>query len=93
MAIFAFSVSGEYSCQSEFIIIPPLKLRWRRLNVLEVHGITASRKIHRWTNTKITYYLAQVKDNWFNFFFNLVSLNKNIACVEQGNSRLYLERN
>ena len=91
MAIFAFGVSGESPCQSEFI--PPLKLRSRRLNVLEVHGITASRKIHCWTNKKITYYFALVNDNWFNFFFTLVSLNKKIACVEQGNSRLYLERN
>ena len=32
-------------------------------------------------------------DNWFNFYFVLVSLNKKIASVEQGNSRLYLERN
>ena len=37
MAIFAFGVSGEYPCQSEFI--PPFKLQTRRLNVLEVHGI------------------------------------------------------
>ena len=36
------------SCQSEFIL--RLKLRTRRLNVLEVHGIKASVKIHRWTN-------------------------------------------
>ena len=33
-----------------------------------------------------------VNDNWFHFFFVLVSLNK-IACVEQGNSWFYLERN
>ena len=62
---FSFSVSEEHSCQSEFI--PPLKLRSRRLNVLEVHGITASRKIHRWANKKINfYYLALANDNWFN---------------------------
>ena len=52
MAIFAFGVSGEYPCQSEFI--PPF-MRTRRLNALEVHGIeTASMKIQRWTNKKIT---------------------------------------
>ena len=34
-----------------------------------------------------------VNDNWFHFFFVLVSLNKKIVCVEQGNSWLYLERN
>ena len=53
------------SCQSEFI---PLKLRTRRLNVLEVLGITESVKIHRWTNEKMTN-LALVNDNWFNFYF------------------------
>ena len=63
MAIF-----GEYlvSCQSEFI--PPFKLRTRRLNVPEVHGITASVKIHRWTNKKTTN-LALANDSWFNFYF------------------------
>ena len=66
MAIFAFGVNGEYSCQSEFI--PPFKLRTRRLNVLEVHCITASVKIHRWTNKKTTN-LALVKESWFNFYF------------------------
>ena len=45
MAIFAFDVNGEYPCQSEFI--PLFKLRTRRLNALEVNGITASMKIHR----------------------------------------------
>ena len=54
------------SCQSEFI--PPFKLRTRRLNVLEVLGITESVKIHRWTNEKMTN-LALVNDNWFNFYF------------------------
>ena len=54
------------SCQSEFI--PPFKLRTRRLNVLEVLGITESVKIHRWTNEKTTN-LALVNDNWFNFYF------------------------
>ena len=54
------------SCQSEFI--PPFKLRTRRLNVLEVFGITESVKIHRWTNEKMTN-LALVNDNWFNFYF------------------------
>ena len=54
------------SCQSEFI--PPFKLRTRRLNVLEVLGITKSVKIHRWTNEKMTN-LALVNDNWFNFYF------------------------
>ena len=54
------------SCQSEFI--PPFKLRTRRLNVLEVLGITESVKIHRWTNEKITN-LALVNDNWCNFCF------------------------
>ena len=52
MAIFAFGVSGEYPCQSEFI--PRFKLQTMLLNVLEVHGITASMKIHRWTNEKKT---------------------------------------
>ena len=54
------------SCQSEFI--PPFKLRTRRLNVLEVLGITESVKIHRCTNEKMTN-LALVNDNWFNFYF------------------------
>ena len=55
------------SCQSEFI--PPFtELRTRRLNVLEVLGITESVKIHRWTNEKMTN-LALVNDNWFNFYF------------------------
>ena len=54
------------SCQSEFI--PPFKLRTRRLNVLEVFGITESVKIHRWTNEKMTN-LALVNDNCFNFYF------------------------
>ena len=54
------------SCQSEFI--PTFKLRTRRLNVLEVLGITESVKIHRWTNEKMTN-LALVNDNWFNFYF------------------------
>ena len=53
------------SCQSEFI--PPFKLRTKRLNVLEVLGITASVKIHRWTNEKITN-LALVNDSWFKFY-------------------------
>ena len=34
-----------------------------------------------------------VNDNWFHFFFVLVSSNKKIAFVEQGNRWLYLERN
>ena len=71
------------SCQSEFI--PPFKLRTRGLNVLEVLGITASLKIHRWTNEKITN-LALVNDNWFNFTLLLVTLNNKIARVELGNS-------
>ena len=55
------------------------------LNVLEVHGITALMNIHRWTNKKITlYFLTLENDNWFNFYFVLVSLNKKIASVEQG---------
>ena len=54
------------SCQSEFI--PPFKLRTRRLNFLEVFGITESVKIHRWTNEKMTN-LALVNDNCFNFYF------------------------
>ena len=54
------------SCQSEFI--PPFKLRTRRLNVVELHGITASVKIHRWTNKKTTN-LALANDSWFNFYF------------------------
>ena len=32
MAMFAFGVSGEYPCQSEFI--PPFKMPRRRLNAL-----------------------------------------------------------
>ena len=63
------------------------------LNVLEVHGITALMNIHRWTNKKITlYFLTLENDNWFNFYFVLVSLNKKIASLEQRNSRLYTLR-
>ena len=76
IAIFAFGVSEEYPCQSEFI--PPFKLRTRRLNVLEVHCITTSMKIHRWTDKKKFYYLALVNYNWFNFYLFSVSLNKKI---------------
>ena len=66
MAFFTFGVSGQYPCQSEFI--PPFKLRSRRLNVLEVHDITVSMKIHRWTNKKSNYYyLALENDNWLIF--------------------------
>ena len=54
------------SCQSEFI--PPFKLQTRRLNVLEVHGITASLKIYRWTNEKITNFALE-NDTSFNFYF------------------------
>ena len=54
------------SCQSEFI--PPFKLRTRRLIVLELHGITASVKIHCWINKKTTN-LALANDSWFNFYF------------------------
>ena len=54
------------SCQSEFIF--PFKLRTRRLNALEVLGITASVKIHRWQIKKITN-LALVDDDWLNFYF------------------------
>ena len=54
------------SCQPEFIF--PFKLRTRRLNALEELGITASVKIHRWTNKKKTN-LALVNDAWFNFYF------------------------
>ena len=38
------------------------------LSCLDVLGITASVKIHRWTNEKITN-LALVNDDWFNFYF------------------------
>ena len=56
MAIFAFGVSGEYPCQSEFI--PPF-MRTRRLNALEVQGIeTASMKIQCWTNKKNNFYFS-----------------------------------
>ena len=63
MSIFAFGVSGES-------VLVNLNCT-RSLNALEVHGITASMKIQRWTNKKIVkfYYPALVNDNWFNFYF------------------------
>ena len=69
MAVFAFDVNGEYPCVLSIRIYPfSFKLRTRRLNVLEVLGITESVKIHRWTNEKMTN-LALANDNWFNFYF------------------------
>ena len=67
------------SCHSEFI--PPFKLRTRRLNVLEVHGITASVKIHHSKKMK------QLISRWqmtvgLIFTLLLVSLNNKIARVE-----------
>ena len=68
--ISAFGVNGKDLCvlSIRIIFIPPFKLRTRRLNALEVLGITASVKIHRWTNKKITN-LALVNDDCFNFYF------------------------
>ena len=92
MAIFAVGVSGEYPWQSEFI--PPFKLRTRRLECL---GSTWHNRINEYPSLDKKknnfYFLTLENDNWFNFYFVLVSLNKKIASVEQGNSRLYLERN
>ena len=61
------------SCQTEFI--SPFKLRTRRLNVLEVHGITASVKILRWTNKKTTN-LSLANDSWLNFYFVISFIEK-----------------
>ena len=71
------------SCQSEFT--PPLKLRTRRLNVLEVHGITASVKFHRWTNNNNNN--NKLISRWqmtvdLIFSLSLVSLNNKIARVD-----------
>ena len=81
MAVFAFSVSGEYPCQSEFI--PPSKLRTRRLNALKVHVTTASMKIQRWTNKEITSIISRWQMTiGLIFTLFLFSLNKKIVSVE-----------
>ena len=68
------------SCQSEFIF--RLKLRTRRLNVLEGHGIKASVKIHRWTNKKTIIISRWQMTVGLIFTLLLVSLNSKIARVD-----------
>jgi len=94
MAIFAFGVSA-WGIYLSIRIYPSFKIANEESECPEStwHNRINEDPLLDINEKKNYYYLALVNDKWFNFSFVLVSLNKKIASVKQGNSWLYLERN